>query len=74
MSARPLRVNHMKPKPFFTDQAVGLVLKRRINATPQESSDAAQRRSHALSEDLKKNGQMKQNGRKEVQTISFQLT
>lgn len=48
MSARPLRVNHMKPKPFFTDQAVGLVLKRRINATPQESSDAAQRRSHAL--------------------------
>lgn len=52
MSARPLRVNHMKPKPFFTDQAVGLVLKRRIKATPQESSDAAQRRSHALSEDL----------------------
>lgn len=52
MSACPLRGNHMKPKPFFTDQAVGLVLKRRIKATPQGSLDAAQRRSHSLSEDL----------------------
>lgn len=50
MSACSLRGNHMKPKPFFTDQAVGLVLKRRIKETSQASSDAAQRRSHALSD------------------------
>lgn len=46
-----LRGNHMKPKLFLTDQAVGLVLKRRIKATSQASSDAAQRRSHVVSEE-----------------------